>query len=327
MEPATVATPEGSRNPRTPMMIASAGLGAVLATIIVLVWSFSSGPQSAQPAQPADVASAPSDSEPLAAEPLPDPSESGLPGLPDGLPAGLIPGVGGEGAGDANPLDMASMFSSGSTGSGGGAVAAAPMALPALPTMPPPPEMATVMEALAPYVGSALAPSIISGDAIAGIITAAGGWATAAGVATANNATVLLSNLILANAINGGGQWPFGGIPNTNPLDVLARAFQGVALGGLPAVGLPSLPAPDQALAGLSGALAVSVPALDALGKLSFPSFPAVGLPQLPPPPGVGMPQLPPPPPIGMPQLPPPPQIGLPPPPPLGLLTIGVPSF
>ncbi|MGV0661081.1 hypothetical protein ABQE40_21760, partial [Mycolicibacterium pulveris] len=152
---------------------------------------------------------------------------------------------------------------------------------------------------MAPYVGSALAPSIISGDAIAGIITAAGGWATAAGVATANNATILLSNLILASAINGGGNpWPIlGGIPNTNPLDVLASAFQGVAsLGNLPAVGLPSLPAPDQALSGLSSALAVSVPALDALGKLNFPSLPPPGLPQLPPPPPVGMPQLPPPP-------------------------------
>lgn len=330
MEPASIAAPEEGRNLRTPMMIASAGLGAVLATIVVLVWSYASGPQSSRPA---DVASAPSASEPAAAPPeelLPDPGEAGLPGLPDGLPAGLVPGA--EATGGANPLDMASMFSSGSTGSGGGAVAATPLTLPAPPALPPPPDLATVMDALAPYVGTALLPSIVSGDAIAGIFTAAGGWATAAGVATANNATILLSNLILASAINGGNSWPFlGGIPNTNPLDVLAGAFQGVAsLGGLPAVGLPPLPAPDQALAGLSSALAVSVPALDALGKLSFPSFPpppAVGLPQLPPPPAVGIPQLPAPPPIGMPQLPPPPQIGLPPPPPLGLLTIGLPSF
>jgi hypothetical protein len=314
MEPASVAAPEDSRNPRTPMLIASAALGAVLAAIVVLVWSYSSGPQSTNFEQ-SDVAS-PSEPASPPAELLPDPAESGLPGLSDGLPAGLIPGGA---TGDTNPMDMASMFKSASTSSGGAAVGPA-YSLPAPPAFPPPPEMATVMEALAPFAGSALLPEIVSADAIAGIFTAAGGWATAAGVATANNATVLLSNLILANAINGGGQYPFlGGIPNTNPLDVLASAFQGVtSLGNLPAVGLPPLPAPDQALSGLSSALAVSVPALDQLGKLSFPQFPA---------PPIGMPQLPPPPPIGMPQLPPPPPIGLPPPPPLGLLTLGLPTF
>jgi hypothetical protein len=323
MESASVAPPEGSRNPRTPMLIASGALGAVLAAIVVLVWSYSSGPQSTK-LDHSDAASAPSASEPASppAEPLPNPAESGLPGIPDGLPAGLMP----EGAtGDAKPMDMASMFKSASTSSGGAAAAPA-YSLPAA-TLPPPPDMANVMDALAPYVGTALAPSIVSGDAVAGILTAAGGWATAAGVAAANNTTILLSNLILADAINGGGKYPLlGGIPNTNPLDVLMKAFQGAGLPSLPAVGLPGLPAPDQALAGLSSALAVSVPALDALGKLSFPQFPApaVGMPQLPPPPPVGMPQLPPPPPIGLPQ---PPPIGLPQPPSLGLLTIGVPSF
>jgi hypothetical protein len=84
---------------------------------------------------------------------------------------------------------------------------------------------------------------------------------------------------------------------------------------------LPSpvkLPNPADALSDVTSKLAVSLPALDALGKLPQAQF---GLPKLPSPPPVGMPQLPGPPSFGMPsfgmpKLPPPPPIGLPKPPP-----------
>lgn len=294
---------------------ASAGLGAIVAAIVVLVWSFSSGPQSVQEQSAPEPTKAPVPAQPAAlptteapADALPGGLPAGLPGLTDqgqgqgGLPAGLPTGLTSQSAA-TNPL--AAFTPRPSVISGGSS--ASPIALPELP---PAPDLQTVMDTAAPYLWPALAPSIVSGDAITGLVGSIGGWVTAAGVATANNATTLLSNLILAAAVNQGG----------NPLGVITQASQGVAsLASLP--GLPGLPTPEQAF-NLPAQLAVSLPALDALSKLPAPQ---IGLPQLPPPPPIGLPQfpvgmpqigLPQPPPIGLPQLPPPPSIGLPPPPP-----------
>ena len=292
---------------------ASAGLGAVVAAIVVLVWSFSSGPQSVEKELKPDSAASPATAQPAALTPpeppAPPADAGGLPaGLPaglteqGGLPAGLPTGLTQQNAATANPL--AAFTPRPSVVSGGGGSSAA---LPALPQLPAAPDLQTVLDTTAPYLLPALAPSMVSGDAIAGLLGNIGGWATAAVVATANNTTTLLGNLIMASAYAG-----------NSPLDTLVQASQGVAsLANLP--GLPGLPTPEQAL-GLPTQLAVSLPALDALSKLPAPQ---IGLPQLPPPPPIGlpqfpigMPQLPPPPPIGMPQLPPPPSIGLPPPPP-----------
>jgi hypothetical protein len=298
---------------------ASAGLGAAIAAIVVLVWSFSSGPQStekelnpdsaASPAQPAALTPPVPSSPPADTGGLPDGLPAGLPaGLTDqgqgGLPAGLPSGLLQQGAATGSPL--AALTPRPSVLSGGGGSSAA---LPALPQLPAAPDLQTVLDTAAPYVLPALAPSIVSGDAIAGLFGNIGGWATAAMVATANNTTTLLGNLIMASAYAG-----------NSPLDTLAQASQGVAsLASLP--GLPGLPTPEQAL-GLPTQLALNMPALDALSKLPAPQ---IGLPQMPPPPPIGLPQfpvgmpqigLPQPPPIGLPQLPPPPSIGLPPPPP-----------
>jgi hypothetical protein len=298
---------------RPAMMVASAGLGAVLAAIVVLVWAFSSGPQSAEEPKP-DSAASPAQAQPAAL--LPKPPEPAPPAAepapPFGLPAGLAdPNAA---ADPANP--MAALMPSAATRPsviGGSPVVGPAATLPALPELPPPPDLQTVLDTAAPYLVPALAPSIVSGDAIAALIGNIGGWATAAVVATANNTTSLLGNLILASAYAQG----------NSPLDTLVQASQGVAsLAQLPSVGLPGLPTPDQVM-GLPSALAVSLPALDALGKSGLLAPPPIGLPQLPPPPAIGLPQLPPPPPIGLPQLPPPPAIGLPPPPPpllLGLI-------
>ena len=120
-------------------------------------------------------------------------------------------------------------------------------------------------------------------------------------MSTANNATTLLSNLILAAAVN----------QNGNPLSVIYAGIAGCGVVGEPPE--PSglgLPTPEQAF-NLPAQLAVSLPALDALSKL-----PQIGLPQMPPPPPIGLPQFP----IGM------PQIGLPQPPPIGLPQIGLPQ-
>jgi len=287
---------------------ASAGLGAIVAAIVVLVWSFSSGPQSVQEQSAPEPAKAPVPAQP-AALPTTDAPADALPGgLPAGLPAGLTDqGQGGlpagllqQGAATGSPL--AALTPRPSVISGG-----SPAALPKLPELPAAPDLQTALDVAAPYLLPALAPSIVSGDAIAGLLGNIGGWATAAVVATANNTTTLLGNLIMASAYAG-----------NSPFDTLVQASQGVAsLASLP--GLPGLPTPEQAL-GLPTQLALSMPALDALSKLPAPQ---IGLPQLPPPPPIGLPQigmpqigLPQPPPIGLPQLPPPPSIGLPPPPP-----------
>ena len=318
-EPVPIATSGASRNgaspkktarPVTPIasagrpvfMVASAGLGAVLAAIVVLVWAFSSGPQSVQQELKPESAASPATAQPAALTPPEPPADpgglpAGLPaglteqgGLPAGLPAGLTP----QGAAGGSPL--AAFTPRPSVISGGGGSSAA---LPALPQWPAAPDLQTVLDTAAPYVLPALGPSIISGDAIAGLISSAGGWATAAAVATANNATSLLGNLILASAYSQG----------NGPIEQLVQASQGVAsLASLP--GLPGLPTPEQAF-NLPAQLAVSLPALDALSKLPAPQ---IGLPQMPAPPPIGLPQFP----IGM------PQIGLPPPPPIGMPQIGL---
>jgi hypothetical protein len=293
---------------------ASAGLGAVIAAIVVLVWSFSSGPQSVQEQSAPEPAKAPVPAQPAAlptteapADALPGGLPAGLPGLTDqgqgqgGLPAGLPTGLTSQSAASGNPF--AALGPRASVMSGGGG---SPAALPALPELPAAPDLQTALDVAAPYLLPALAPSIVSGDAIAGLLGNIGGWATAAVVATANNTTTLLGNLIMASAYAG-----------NSPFETLVQASQGVAS----LASLPGLPTPEQAL-GLPTQLALNMPALDALSKLPSPQ---IGLPQLPPPPPIGLPQfpigmpqigLPQPPPIGLPQLPPPPSIGLPPPPP-----------
>ncbi len=67
---------------------ASAGLGAVVAAIVVLVWSFSSGPQSVEKESNPDSATAPAPAQPTALTP-PEPPAPPLMALPGGLPAGL----------------------------------------------------------------------------------------------------------------------------------------------------------------------------------------------------------------------------------------------
>ena len=285
-------TAESEKAPRTvrpTMLVASAGLGAVMAAIVVLVWAFAAGPQSVkQPesdskaslatAQPA--ALKPSDA------PLPAPDASALPG---GLPAGL-PGMtpSGASAGGENPLAAFTPRPSVLSGGGGGP------ALPAAPTFPPPPDLQTVLDSVGPYMGSALMPSLVSGDAITAMIGNVGGWATAAAVATANNTTTLLSNLILASAVQG-----------NNPLAIFTGGTSAAAsLANIPAA-MTNLANPAQALGGVASTLAVNLPALDVLSKLPAPQMPPIGLP-----------------PIGLPA---PPPIGLPAPPPIGLPPIGLP--
>jgi hypothetical protein len=278
---------------------ASAGLGAVVAAIVVLVWSFSSGPQSVQEQSAPESAKAPVPAQPIAlptteapapADALPGGLPAGIPGLTDqaqgqgGLPAGVPAGLLQQGAATGSPL--AAFTPRPSVISGGGGSSAA---LPALPQLPAAPDLQTVLDTVTPYVLPALGPSIVSGDAIAGLVGNVGGWATAAVVATANNTTTLLGNLIMASAYAG-----------RSPLDTLVQASQGVAS----LTSLPGLPTPGQAF-NLSG--------LEALSKLPAPQ---IGLPQLPPPPPIGLPQFP----IGM------PQIGLPQPPPIGLPQIGLPQ-
>ena len=249
---------------------ASAGLGAAVAAIVVLVWSFSSGPQSVEKELKPDSAASPAAAAPAALTP-PEPTSppADLPGgLPGGLPAGLTDqGQGGlpagvpagllqQGSATGSPLAAFTPRPSVISGGGGGGSSAA---LPALPQLPAAPDLQTVMDTAAPYLWPALAPSIVSGDAISGLIGSIGGWVTAAGVATANNATTLLSNLILAAAVN----------RNGNPLGVITQASQGVAsLANLPSLPGLSLPTPEQAL-NLPAQLAVNMPALDALSKLA----------------------------------------------------------
>lgn len=286
---------------RPAMMVASAGLGAVLAAIVVLVWAFSSGPQSVKQQPTADSAPSPVTAEPIAAKPTeaPKPAASGLPtGLP-GLPAGLTPS--GSSPAGGNPL--AAFTPSPSVSSGGGGARA--IALPPAPKLPPVPDLQTLLDTASPYLLPALAPSVISGDGIASLLGNVGGWVTAGAVATANNATDIFTSLILAQAYAGN---------NGGPIQNLVRASQGVSsLSKLPS--LMNLPTPQFGLPSLS----VDMPALDALSH--FPA-PQIGLPRLPSPPPIGMPRLPAPPKLGMPHLPPPPPIGLPrlPPPPPPLL-------
>lgn len=276
---------------------ASAGLGAVVAAIVVLVWAFSSGPQSVQEKPSSDSAPAPTVAAPAPAVPADAPKPAlpgGLPGLPGGLTGGGAPG-------GASSLDPAALFSSSAgTSSGGGGSISAP-ALPALPKLPPPPNAQQVIDAVAPYTQQAfgwngIGGSLVSANAITGLIGDIGGWATAAGVATANNATELLSALIVAGAFD-------GAFPSAN---ANFATLMGVpqALTSLPSP--VALPSPVDALGDVAKTLSFSLPALDQLGKLPSAQF---GLPQLPPPPPIGMPKLPPPPPIGLPQ---PPPIGLP---------------
>jgi hypothetical protein len=278
------------------MMVASAGLGALMAAIVVLVWAVVAGPQSGQPqadskASPAQPApSNPSD------VPLSAPDASALPGgLPAGLP-GIPSGAATGGTGGANPLAAFTPRPSVLSGGGGGGSA------PALPAFPPPPDLQTTLDALSPYAGPALAQSV-TGDAIVSLISNVGGWATAAAVATANNGTSLVNNLILASALSGG-----------NPLGFLGQVSAGaVGLANIPGQMLNAAANPVAALGGLASAMAVSMPALDALSRLPSIQLPPIGLPQPPP---IGLP------PIG---LPPPPPIGLPAPPsPLMLAALGL---
>lgn len=267
---------------------ASAGLGAVMAAIVVLVWSFASGPQSVQQNPSSD-----SDAPPVAAAPA-LPVESPKPALPGGLP-GL---TGGDAAGGSTAMDPAALFASSARTSSGGSSVSAP-ALPKLPELPPPPNAQQVLDAVEPYTQqvlglNGLGGSIISANAISALIGDIGGWVTAAGVSTANNATEILAALIVAGAVPG--------FPNQ------ASSFE--ALMGVPQMltNLPSpvqLPTPGDALGDVAKTLSVSLPALEALGDMPSVEF---GLPKMPPPP-MGMPKLPPPPPIGLPK---PPPIGLP---------------
>ena len=293
-EPVPIAAEEAPPSrwtARPGMMVASAGLGAVMAAIVVLVWAFSSGPQSAKQQPTSDSATSPVTAQPIAAKPpeTPKPAAglpSGLPGLPAGLTASGTSAAGG------NPL--AAFSPSPSVSSGGGA---RPIALPPLPKLPPPPDLQTVLDTAAPYLLPALAPSVISGDGIASLVGNIGGWATAAGVATFNNATDIFTSLILAQAYAGN---------NGGPIQNLVRASQGIAsLSKLPS--LMGLPTPQQAM-GLPS-FNLNLPALDALSRLPAPQ---VGLPHLPAPPKIGLPHLPAPPKVGLPRLPGPPKIGLP---------------
>ena len=273
----------------------SAGLGAVMAAIVVLVWSFSSGPQSVD-----EKPSSASDSAPAIAAPAPAPIEAPKPALPGGLPG--LPGglTGSDAPGGSGAIDPAALFSSSAgTSSGGGSVSAP--ALPKLPELPPPPNAQQVLDAVAPYTSQALGlnglgGSIVSANAITALIGDIGGWVTAAGVSTANNATELLAALIVAGAVPG--------LPNQASANFEALMGVPQALSNLPSP--VALPTPADALGDVAKTLSVSLPALDALGNLPSAQF---GLPQLPPPPPIGMPKLPPPPPIGLPK---PPPIGLP---------------
>jgi hypothetical protein len=283
-------TPWTTRAPL--MMVASAGLGALMAAIVVLVWAVVAGPQKSVQPQ-ADSAAAPATAQQDALPPPAAPDAAGLPtGLP-GLPAGLAPpGGAAGGAGGANPLAGAfpSRPSVLSGGGGGGS-------LPALPAFPPPPDLQTTLDALSPYVGPALAQSV-TGDAIVSLVGSIGGWATAGVIATANNTTTLLSNIILASAYAG-----------NNPLAIITGAAGAASsLANLPAAAASLLTNPLQGLGGMASSLAVAMPALDALSKLPSIQMPPIGLPAPPP---IGLP------PIG---LPPPPPIGLPPPPPPQLM-------
>ena len=295
-EPISTAAEESpSRWFQRPAVLAgsSAGLGAVMAAIVVLVWSFSSGPQSVQ-----EKPSSASDPAPAIAAPAP-PIESPKPAIPSGLP-GMPGGLTGSGApGGSGAIDPAALFSSSAgTSSGGGSVSAP--ALPKLPELPKPPNAQQVLDAVAPYTQqvfgwNGLGGELVSANAITGLIGDIGGWVTAAGVATANNTTELLAALIVA-----------GGIPGLNAQTASFEALMGIpqALGNLPSP--VQLPNPADALGDVAKTLSVSLPALEALGDLPSAQF---GLPQLPPPPPIGMPKLPPPPPIGLPK---PPPIGLP---------------
>lgn len=306
------AVPSALKNPRNMMMVASGALGAVLAAIVVLVWSYSNGPMSQghkPSSSPATATAAPAAAAPA---PAPAPSDSGL---PFDLPAGLS-GAGG----DANTLDpMAALTGigdsspSGSSGVGGSAPA---LSLPeGAPLTMPNVDPYALLNALVPVVGPALAPSLISGDAIAGIIIAAGGWVSSAITTTANNSVALLNNIILASALT-----------NQNPIQYLSGIFTslfgplatlvtaaGTALAVPAAVqgGLTMLQDAQQSLASvgtLSSVVGSAVPALDSLTQLTMnmPQLPQ--LPALPAPPAIGLPQLPALPalpPIGLPALPP----------------------
>ncbi len=285
------------------MMVASAGLGALMAAIVVLVWAVVAGPQSVQPQ--ADSAPAPATPQQDALPPPAAPDAAGLPaGLP-GLPAGLAPpGAAAGPAGGANPLAAFTPRPSVLSGGGGGGGYSAP----ALPAFPPPPDLQTTLDALAPYAGPALAQSV-TGDAIVGLVSNIGGWATAAVVSSANNATSIVNNIILASAVAGGN--PLGFLFQASTGGAAALSQSAAAIANIPAA-LLNMANPANMLGGMASTLAVSIPALDALSKL--PPLPPIGLPQLPPLPPIGLPQLPPPPPIGLP----------PPPPPLMLAALGL---
>jgi hypothetical protein len=284
------------------MMAASAGLGAIMAAIVVLVWAVAAGPQSIKQHE-SDASASPATAEPAAPQDaLPPEAQGGLPGIPGLSPSGGAPNAAAAGA-TANPLEAFPSRPSVLSGGGGAPALAAP-------NFPPPPDLQTVLDKLAPYVAPAVLSQAVTPDAIVGLVGNIGGWATAAAVATANDATTLLGNIILASAYAG-----------NNPLAIFTGAANAAAsVMNLPAQVVGMVTNPLGALDGVASKLAVSMPALDALSKL--PQMPAIGLPQLPPPPPIGLPQigLPPPPPIGLPQLPPPPAIGLPPPPPPLLL-------
>jgi hypothetical protein len=305
-EPVPIAAEEAPPSrwtARPGMMVASAGLGAVMAAIVVLVWAFSSGPQSVKQQPTPDSAAAPVTAQPVAAKPSEAPKPAaGLPGGLPGLPAGLTQS--GTSAAGGNPL--AAFSPSPSVSSGGGGARA--IALPPAPKLPPPPDLQTVLDTAAPYLLPALAPSVISGDGIASLVGNIGGWATSAGVSLFNNGTDIFTSLILAQAYAGN---------NGGPIQNLVRASQGISsLSKLPS--LMGLPTPQQVM-GLPS-LTVDLPALDALSHLPAPQ---IGLPRLPAPPPMGMPRLPAPPKFGLPRLPPPPPIGLPrlpPPPPPALI-------
>jgi hypothetical protein len=303
--PAEDTRPKWTERPAL-MAGASAGLGAVLAAIVVLVWAFANGPQSVQERPSSD--SAPAAAAPAAPVEAPKPAlPGGLPGMPGGLTEAGTPG-------GAQALDPAALFSSSArTSSGGGSVSSP--ALPKLPELPKPPNAQQVLDAVAPYTQQAfgwngLGGSLVSANAITNLAGDIGGWLTAAGVSTANNATELVAALIVAGAIPG--------LPNATS-DFASLMGVPQALMNLPSP--LQLPTPTDALGDVAKTLSISLPALDQLGKLPSTQF---GLPQLPPPPPMGMPKLPPPPQFGMPKLPPPPPIGLPGPPEFGLPSLPI---
>jgi hypothetical protein len=306
-------TPIKSWFRRPVMMGASAGLGALLAANIVLVWAVSIGPQSARiEAKSANVTAAPAAAPPAAPAPsVVEPAASA--GIDSLDPFGATPAGASASSGGTSDL-----FSAGASGLASPTMGAFTPTAPSIPggsVFPTLPGLdQESLDAVTPLMPGLL-PAAVSGDAVISALTAGGGWLTSAAVSAGNNATLLLGDLILYYAYtNGSGVIGPGqnGLANLMALPQIASSLQAAAA-SLPSLGLPSLPAPD--LAGLPAALAAlaagsSVPSLGlptlpapdlaglpavlaALTATGLPALPQIPIPQLPPLPQIPVPQLP----------------------------------